>query len=39
MPYAYAVGSLMYAQVRTRWDIYLVVGLLGRYQSNLGIHQ
>jgi len=35
--YAYAVGSLMYAQVCTRPDIALAVGMLGRYQSNPGL--
>ena len=37
IPYASIVGSLMYAQVYTRLDIAFVVGMLGRYQSNLGI--
>jgi hypothetical protein len=37
IPYASAVGSLMYAQVCTRLDIALVVGMLGRYQSNPGL--
>jgi hypothetical protein len=37
IPYASVVGSLMYAQVSTRPDISLVVGMLGRYQSNLGL--
>ncbi|RVW72884.1 Retrovirus-related Pol polyprotein from transposon TNT 1-94 [Vitis vinifera] len=36
IPYASAVGSLMYAQVCTRPDIAFAVGMLGRYQSNLG---
>lgn len=36
VPYASAVGSLMYAQVCTRPDIGFVVGLLGRYLSNPG---
>ena len=36
IPYASAVGSLMYAQVCTRLNIAFVVGMLGRYQSNLG---
>lgn len=36
IPYAYAVGSLMYAQTCTRPDIAYAVGLLGRYQSNPG---
>ena len=37
IPYASAVGSIMYAQVCTRPDIAFVVGLLGRYQSNPGL--
>ncbi|RVW65982.1 Retrovirus-related Pol polyprotein from transposon TNT 1-94 [Vitis vinifera] len=37
IPYASAVGSLMYAQVCTRPDIAFAVGMLGRYQSNPGI--
>ena len=37
IPYASAVGSLMYAQVCTRPDIAFVVGMLGRYQSNPGV--
>ena len=37
IPYAFAVGSLMYAQVCTRLDIGLIVGLLGRYQSDPGL--
>ena len=36
-PYASAVGSLMYAQVCTRLDIAYIVGMLGRYLSNLGM--
>ena len=36
IPYALAIGSLMYAQVCTRLDIAYVVGVLGRYQSNAG---
>ncbi|WRX29200.1 Reverse transcriptase [Theobroma cacao] len=35
IPYACAVGSLMYAQVCTRSDIAFAVGLLGGYLSNL----
>ena len=38
IPYASAVGSIMYAQVCTRPDIAYVVGMLGRYQSNPGIN-
>ena len=36
-PYASAVGSLIYAQIFTRPDIAYSVGVLERYQSNLGI--
>ena len=36
IPYASAVGSLMYAQVCTRPDLAYIVGMLGRYQSNPG---
>ncbi|RVW93405.1 Retrovirus-related Pol polyprotein from transposon TNT 1-94 [Vitis vinifera] len=34
IPYASAVGSLMYAQTCTRPDISFVVGMLRRYQSD-----
>ncbi|XP_052875883.1 secreted RxLR effector protein 161-like [Gossypium arboreum] len=34
IPYASAVGSLVYAQVCTRPDIAYIVGMLGRYLSN-----
>ena len=34
IPYASAIGSLMYAQVCTRPDIAYIVGMLGRYLSN-----
>ncbi|WKA08924.1 hypothetical protein VitviT2T_026606 [Vitis vinifera] len=34
IPYASAIGSLMYVQVCTRPDIAFTVGMLGRYQSN-----
>ena len=37
IPYASAVGSLMYAQVCTRPDIAYSVGMLGRYLSNPGM--
>ena len=37
IPYASAVGSLMYAQVCTRPDIVFIVGMLGRYLSNPGM--
>ena len=36
VPYASALGSIMYAQVCTRPDLALATGLLGRFQSNLG---
>ena len=36
IPYASAMGSLMYAQTCTRPDISFVVGMLGRYQSDSG---
>jgi len=34
IPYASAIGSLMYAQVCTHPDIAYVTGMLGRYLSN-----
>ncbi|XP_074317920.1 secreted RxLR effector protein 161-like [Silene latifolia] len=37
IPYASAVGSIMYAQVCTRPDIAYAVGVLGRYRSNPGL--
>ena len=37
IPYASAVGSLMYAQVCICRDIAYIIGMLGRYLSNLGI--
>jgi len=37
IPYVSAVRSLQYAQVCTRPDLAFVTGLLGRYQSNLGV--
>jgi hypothetical protein len=36
VPYASAVGSLVYAQVCTRPDLTFVIGMLGRYQKNPG---
>ena len=36
VPYASAVGSLMYVMLYTRPDIYYVVRIVSRYQSNLG---
>ena len=38
VPYASAVGSLMYAQVCTRPDIAFAVNALGRYLSNPGLN-
>ncbi|XP_048439406.1 secreted RxLR effector protein 161-like [Pyrus x bretschneideri] len=35
-PYASLVGSLMYATICTRPDIAFIVGLMGRFQANLG---
>ena len=37
IPYALAVGSLMYAQVCTRPNITYIVEMLGRYLSNSGL--
>lgn len=37
IPYASAVRSLMYTQVCTPLDIGFTVGLLGRFQSDLGM--
>ena len=36
VPYASAVGSLMYAMLCTRPDICYAVGIVSRYQSNPG---
>ena len=36
VPYASAVGSIMYAQVCTRPDLAFATGMLGRFQSNPG---
>ena len=36
VPYASAVGSLMYAMLCTRSDICFVVSMVSRYQSNPG---
>ena len=35
--YSSIVGSLMYAQVCTRFDISFVVGMLGRFMGNPGL--
>ena len=37
IPYASAVGSLIYLEVCTRPDIAFAMGMLGRYQSDSGI--
>jgi hypothetical protein len=37
VPYASAVGSLMYTQVCTRPDLAFVTRMLDRYQKNLGV--
>ena len=34
VPYVSALGSLMYAMLCTRPDIYFAVGIVSRYQSN-----
>ena len=36
VPYASAVGSLMYAMLCTRPDICFAIGMVSRYQSNPG---
>ena len=37
VPYASAIGSIMYAMLCTRPDVNLAVSLVGRYQSNPGM--
>ena len=37
VPYASAVGSLMYAMLCTRPDIFYAVGIVSRFQSNPGL--
>src|SRR3989337_2330586 len=37
IPYASAIGSIMYAMLCTRHDVCLAISLAGRYQSNLGV--
>ena len=34
IPYASAIGSIMYAMLCTRLDVNLAVSLVGRYKSN-----
>ena len=36
IPYALVVGSLMYVMLCTRPDIYFVVGMVSRFQSDPG---
>ena len=37
IPYALAIGSIMYAMLCTRPDVCLSISIAGRYQSNLGV--
>ena len=37
IPYASAIGSIMYAMLCTRPDVCLGISLAGRYQSNPGV--
>ena len=37
VPYASAIGSIMYAMLCTRPDVCLAIRLAGRYQSNPGM--
>ena len=37
IPYASAIGSIMYAMLCTRPDVCLAISIAGRYQSNLGV--
>jgi ATP-binding cassette subfamily B (MDR/TAP) protein 1 len=37
IPYASAVGSIMYAMLSTRPDVALALSLMSRYQSNTGM--
>ena len=39
IPYSSVVGNLMYTSTHTRLDIIFAIGMLGRYQSNLGLGQ
>lgn len=34
VPYASAIGSLMYVMMCTRPDLYFAIGMVNRYQSN-----
>ena len=37
IPYASAIGSIMYAVLCTRPDVCLAISLAGRHQSNPGV--
>ena len=37
IPYASAIGSIMYAMLCTRPDVCIAISLAGRYQSNPGV--
>ena len=37
IPYASAIGSIMYAMLCTRPDVCLAISLSGRYQSDPGV--
>src|SRR6266511_412916 len=37
IPYASAIGSIMYAMLCTRLDVCLAISLAGRYQINPGV--
>ena len=37
IPYASSIGSIMYAMLCTRPDVFFAISLAGRYQSNLGV--
>ena len=37
IPYASAIGSIMYVMLCTRPDVCLSISLVGRYQSNPGV--
>ena len=37
VPYASAIGSIMYALLCTRPDVCLSISLAGRYQRNAGV--
>ena len=37
IPYASAIGSIMYAMLCTRHDVCLAISIAGRYQGNPGV--